>query len=117
MSDIAYQSFIIPQGATWTQSLVWKTGAPPTGVNLNGFTGRMQLRENAGAPNVAVELTSGNGRITVGNNGSITLSLSAAETAAVPARRYVYDLEMVSSGGLVTRLLEGTVTISPGVTR
>jgi len=117
MSAVASQPFIIPQGTTWTQSLVWKTGSPPTEVNLTGFTARMQLRENAGAPNAAIELNSSNGRITLGNAGSITLSLSAAETSAVPARRYVYDLEMVSSGGLVTRLLEGTATVSPEVTR
>lgn len=117
MSAVASQNFVIPQGTTWTQPLVWKTGSPPAAVNLSGFTARMQLRENAGAPNAAIELTTGNGRITLGGNGGITLSLSATETSAIPARRYRYDLEMVSSSGIVTRLLEGDVTVSPEVTR
>lgn len=51
------------------------------------------------------------------NAGVITLSLTATLTAGIPATRYVYDLEMISSGGVVTRLLEGYVTVTPEVTR
>jgi hypothetical protein len=47
----------------------------------------------------------------------VTLSLTAAVTAAIVAGVYVYDLELVSSGGIVTRLLQGTFTVSAEVTR
>lgn len=118
MSAVATQDLTIPQGATWSQALVWKTGSPASAVNLTGYSARMQLRVRPTSASFELELTSSNGRISLGTtNGTITLSLTATETAALEAGRYVYDLEMVSSGSVVTRLLEGTVTVSPEVTR
>ena len=86
-------------------------------MNTTGFSARMQLRTSYSAASASLELTTANGRISLTNAGVITLSLTATETAALAAGRYVYDLEMVSSGGQVTRLLEGVVTVSPEVTR
>jgi hypothetical protein len=77
----------------------------------------MQLRTSYSAATASLELTTANGRISLTNAGVITLALTATETAALAAGRYVYDLELVSSGGQVTRLLEGVVTVSPEVTR
>jgi hypothetical protein len=46
------------------------------------------------------------------------LALSAATTAAMAPGVYVYDLEIyTASDAVVKRLLEGTVTLSPEVTR
>lgn len=117
MSAVASHDLVIPQGSSWTQVLNWKTGSPAAFVNTTGFSARMQLRTSYSAASATLELTTANGRISLTNAGVITLSLSATETAALAAGRYVYDLELVSSGGLVTRLLEGIVTITPEVTR
>jgi hypothetical protein len=55
-----------------------------------------------------IELTTGNGRIALGGSaGTITLTISATDTAALTAGRGVYDLELVSGSGIVTRLLQG----------
>ena len=48
--------------------------------------------------------------------GKITAKLTNTETSAIAAGRYYYDLELVHSA-VVTRLLEGTVTITQEVTR
>jgi hypothetical protein len=117
MSAVASHDLTIPAGATYSQTLNWKTGSPAAFVNTTGFTARMQLRTSYSAASASLELTTANGRISLTNAGVITLSLTATETAALAAGRYVYDLEMVSSGGQVTRLLEGVVTVSPEVTR
>jgi hypothetical protein len=117
MSAVASHDLQIAQGATWSQVLNWKTGSPAAFVNTTGFSARMQLRTSYSAASASLELTTANGRISLTNAGVITLSLTATETAALAAGRYVYDLEMVSSGGQVTRLLEGVVTVSPEVTR
>ena len=117
MSAVASSDLQIPQGSTWTQVADWKTGSPAAFVNTTGYTARMQLRTSYSAASASLELTTTNGRISLTNAGVITLSLSATETAALSAGRYVYDLELVSSGGQVTRLLEGVVTVSPEVTR
>ena len=47
----------------------------------------------------------------------VTLNLIATdEQAAIDAGLYVYDLEL-STGGVRTRLIQGTVTVSGEVTR
>ena len=51
------------------------------------------------------------------NNGTVRIQLTAAETNALKAGRYVYDVEITSQGGSVTRVVEGQVEIMPGVTR
>ena len=118
----AQHDLVIEQGATWSQAVIWKTGSPATAVNLTGYTARMQLRSNITSSTIALSLTTGNSRIalTAGSGagaGTITLSITATDTAALAAGRYVYDLELVSSGGQVTRLMEGVVTVSAEVTR
>jgi hypothetical protein len=117
MSAVASHDLTIAAGATYSQTLNWKTGSPAAFVNTTGFTGRMQLRTSYTAATASLELTTANGRVSLTNAGVITLALTASETAALAAGRYVYDLELVSSGGVVTRLLEGVVTVSPEVTR
>lgn len=117
MSAVAPHNFVIPAGASWSQLINWKTGTPPVAVNTTNFSARMQLRASHSSAAVAVELTAANSRITLTNTGNITLSLSPTVTSAIAAGKYVYDLEMISSGGQVTRLLEGTITVTPEVTR
>ena len=107
---------LIPQGATFSRVILWK--ADNANVNLTGYTARMQLRTSAEAIATLEDLTTENGGITLGGTaGTITLSLTATETAALPATRAVYDLELISSGGVVTRLVEGVATITRNITR
>lgn len=117
MSAVASHDLTIPAGSTYSQTINWKVGSPAAFVNTTNYSARMQLRTSYSAANASLELTTANGRISLTNAGVITLALTATETAALAAGRYVYDLELVSSGGLVTRLLEGVVTVSPEVTR
>ena len=49
--------------------------------------------------------------------GLIDSSLSATETSAITAGYYVYDLEITSSGGVVTRVVEGKIQMKPEVTK
>jgi hypothetical protein len=114
----AIVNLTIEQGADWSQPLQWKTGTPAVAVNLTGYTARMQVRRTAASTEKTVELTTENGRITItAGTGTVALSLTAAVTAAIVAGVYVYDLELVSSGGIVTRLVQGTFTVSAEVTR
>lgn len=106
----------IPQGATFSRVIRWK--ADGVNVNLTGFTARAQIRPTPSSNTTTLSLTTENGRIALGGSaGTITLSISATDSAALTAGRYVYDLELVSAGGIVTRLLQGVVTVSANVTR
>ena len=50
--------------------------------------------------------------------GIITLSLTSAQTSALDApARYVYDVEVTNTtSGVVTRVIEGIITVRPNVT-
>jgi len=57
--------------------------------------------------------------VVTGNaNGEITLSMTAANTAALTPGRSVFDLLITApTSGIKTRVVEGIIVISPGVTR
>ena len=107
---------LIEQGATFSQLITYKEAG--VAVSLVGYTARMQVRSTLESATTVVELTTANGRIALGGAaGTITLTISATDTAALTAGRGVYDLELVSGSGIVTRLLQGVATISRNVTR
>jgi len=50
--------------------------------------------------------------------GTITLTMPATETALLGSGRHVYDVELTDiAANVVTRVLEGIVTVSPSVTK
>ena len=115
MSATTYD-ILIEQGATYGQLVTYKESG--VAVNLTGYTARMQVRSTLESASTVVELTTANGRIALGGAaGTISLTISATDTAALTAGRGVYDLELVSGSGIVTRLLQGVATISRNVTR
>ena len=78
----------------------------------------MMLRDAVESTSPFLTLTTENGGIALGGSaGTITLTISAAATAALTAASGCYDLELVSGSGLVTRLLQGRVVVSREVTR
>jgi len=82
-----------------------------TALNLTTYTGRAQMRKHFTS-------TAYNSFNVAGNaNGVITVSMNAATSANIAGGRYVWDLEMVSAGNVVSRIVEGIVTINPEVTR
>ena len=106
----------IEQGATFSQVITYKESG--VAINLTGYTARMQVRSTLESATSVVELTTANSRIALGGvAGTISLTISATDTAALTAGRGVYDLELVSGSGIVTRLLQGVCTISRNVTR
>lgn len=112
----AQVNLLIEQGATFVQQLSWVSGTGEP-VNLSGYSARMQIRASVRSPDVILELTTENGGISLGGvTGSVRLQISADQSATLPARGGVYDLELVQDG-IVTRLIEGEVAVSPEVTR
>lgn len=107
----------INQGATFELTITWKDSAG-TAINLTGYTARMQVRETYSSSSTIVSLTNGSGITLGGAAGTIAILISATTTAALTAPfSGVYDLELVSAGGVVTRLLQGAATVTPEVTR
>jgi hypothetical protein len=50
-------------------------------------------------------------------DGTVELTMDANTTHKITAGRYVYDCEVRSPGGTITRLIEGIVTVTPQVTK
>lgn len=104
------------QGATFSYVLTWKVD--DVAVNLTSYTARLQARTTPAATATALSMTTSGGGITLGGAaGTITLARTATQTAALTPGRYVYDLELESAGGVVTRLIEGELIVHAEVTR
>ena len=89
-----------------------------TPIDLTGFTARMQIRAKIDDDVIIKELTTSSGDIAVNNTTkTITLTIPAYVTAAFTFSTAVYSLEMISSGGQVTTLCNGTITLVKEVTR
>ena len=107
----------IEQGTTYSQRLTWKIDS--NAVNLTGYTARMKVRavnRRDREPLISLTSSAGGGITLGGSAGTIDIAISAASTASLVPEKYTYDLELVSSGGVVTRLVKGTVTVAAEVT-
>lgn len=108
----------IEQGATFRKTVVWKSGSPPAPVNLTGCVARMHVRSEIKATDVLLDLSTANGGITLGGtSGVVELVQTDEQTAAITWVSGVYDLEVEFANGEVRRLLYGSVSVSPEVTR
>ncbi len=122
----------IEQGSTFGRLISVEQpnlAADPTGqtfenFNLAGFTARMHIRRTIDTASPMIILTTENGRIAInpniaGNatkNNEISLMITAADTATITTSG-VYDLEIISAGGTVSKVIRGDVTLIPEVTR
>ena len=87
-------------------------------VDLTGFSARMQIRAKLDDTAVIHELTSENSGILINNTTkTITLQIPATTTTTFTFQSAVYSLELVSSGGEVTQLVNGSLSLVREVTR
>lgn len=106
----------IEQGATFNYPITWKPGGVT--ADLTGFTARMEIRPSIDSDVVLARLDTINGSILIdGLLGKVTLYLTDAQTALLKFDDAVYDLELVAPNEEVTRLIEGSVSLSREVTR
>jgi hypothetical protein len=104
------------QGSDWFLSLEYKDGAGNP-INLTGYTAAMQLRQYYESTTAVLTLNSTTGITITPATGKLDIHATATQTAAVPAGKYVYDLEIKSTGNIVTRLIQGVITVSAEATR
>jgi len=112
-----YSDQYLEQGSTFSSQLALTDdyGSP---YNLIGFTVISRAKKSYMTANVAFNFTTA---ITDAKNGIITLSLDAPTTANIPYGKYVYDVivsisNAENTGNVISRILEGQIFVSPGVT-
>jgi len=106
-----YQNLYLEQGSSFAFTItlddVYGDVYALTGANVYS-----KMRYSYYTPNVAATFAT----TISANTGQVTFSLDSANTANITPGRYVYDTTITNSG-VVTRILEGIIDVSPGVTR
>lgn len=100
---------VIEQGATFSKAFTVSS------TNLSTYAARAQGRTSHASSTIAITFTTAIAYSSP--NSTITLSLTAAETAALTAPSSgVFDVEYFLSA-VVGRAVEGSYTVTPEVTR
>lgn len=114
-----YSNITIDQGSTFSFTIDLDNLATGTDATLTSHTGAGSIRKSYGSSTRSAAFTvkgtqSGAATMTSADKG-LTVSLTATQTSALKAGRYVYDIE-IRSGSTITRVLEGQVEVTPRVT-
>lgn len=100
---------------TYTSGGVIEYNSP---IDLSAYNARMQVRAKIDSADILLELTSLNGGIVLDNVAkTITLNMTAEQTAAFTFTTGVYGTELYTSGGLVVPFAVGTISTEKEVTR
>jgi hypothetical protein len=110
----AYVELIMDQGTSFNNVINLTDDLSNASLNILGYTVRSQMRRSYYSANATANITC---TITNSSNGEITMSMTAANTTLIKAGRYLFDLETVDTNGIVNRVLEGIITVTPQITR
>ena len=105
-------NFILEQGATFNRILTLKEDSGV--MDLTGYSVASLMRSTHDSSTVVGTFTC---TISNASAGQITMNMTNSTTGAIEEAIYVYDIEITSGAGVVTRLMQGTVTVNPEVTR
>lgn len=105
-------NLVIDQGSTFSVDLNL-TDDNGDALDLAQYSATSQLRKWYTSVSFVPFTTSVNALA-----GTVTLSLTACQTANLTAGRYVYDVELTENyTNTISRIIEGIVTVTPNVTR
>jgi non-ribosomal peptide synthetase component F len=120
----------VEQGAPFSKTITLQVPSSSVNLdlvpmNLNGYTGSAQIREQWHLPNAlatfAVTFPSGSTTLPTGSvasQGRVTIDLTLEQVNSMPAWvRGVWDLFLTPTGGSNFKVLYGEVWIIPRVTR
>ena len=116
-------NFVIEQGTTLNFEIEYKDSDNQP-IDLSSHTGRMQIKDKPGGNITHLTLTNtlatdGTGLdLTQAGSGKLKVIISAHSSSLLEFNKASYDLEVATSDTypIVTRLLQGTVTLDKEVT-
>ncbi len=114
-SLVGTYNLIIPQGSDVTINLTYKISNQV--VDTTGYSGKLQVRDTYGGT-VLLEMTSEDFEILFSDTApNIVLKFPNAKTTAMTTYTgMIYDVEITSGAGMVTRVLKGTFKLDREVT-
>lgn len=102
---------VINQKASFEVTFNIKEGN--TALNLTGYTTAAALKTDFNTPdNQSIAFSTAIANATA---GQVTMSLTPTQTANLNLQRYYYDFTITANTGFKTRVVEGTVKVSGGV--
>jgi len=103
----------IYRGTSFAETFVWTENGLP--VDLTTWQAKIQIKPDSGTP--AYTLSSADGQIILGADGSIAVTLDPAFTATMAVGSYDWDILLMDATGFIQPpLLYGIVTVYQGVT-
>lgn len=105
-----YADFSIDQGSDFYAEIT-VADAVNSDLDLTDYTVKAQFRNSIANPDGYAL------RASVIDASTISLELSHQETANLRVHRYFYDVLIISPANFVTRIAEGLLEVTPGVTR
>ena len=110
----AYVELIVDQGSSFNNVITLTDDITNANINISGYTVRSQMRRSYYSTNASANITC---TITNASQGEITMRMSAGTTANIKSGRYLFDLQTVDLSGVVSRVLEGIITVTPRISR
>jgi hypothetical protein len=102
----------VDAGATYS-NIITVTASNGQALDLTSYTVASQMRKSYSSSTVYAFTASVYDAVT----GKIRLQLTNTQSEAIPAGRWLYDVEITSPSGTKTRVVEGIVTVNPQITQ
>jgi hypothetical protein len=102
----------VDAGSTYS-NIITVTASNGQPLNLTGYTVASQMRKSYQSSTAYAFVSN----IQSAANGQIRLQLTDEQSALIPGGRWLYDVEITSSSGVTTRVVEGIVTVTPQITQ
>lgn len=104
-------NLIIPQGTDFQNSFILED-VNNTPINLSAYSGISQIKKHPSSrTNVGFAVSFPNPTL-----GQVKISLASTITSQIKPGKYVYDVLLTDGAGVKTRVVEGTATVTAGVT-
>lgn len=123
----ATKKYTIAQGSTWTFKAIYYYPNPdPTAIYIHGpprdltdYQAVLQVRRNERDSVSLLTATTSNGLISIPDptNGEVIVNVPDEITKLLDFDCGVFELQVISPGGEVTRLIKAEVELSLGVNR
>lgn len=110
----AYVELYLDQGSDFNNIINLTDDVTNAPINVAGYLIKSQIKRSYYSANVTANITC---TVTDASNGEIKLSMTAANTAKIKAGRYVFDVKTTDTLNIVSRVLEGIITVTPQVTK
>lgn len=110
----AFIEIYIDQGTTFRNVINLADDLTNVPINVANYEVKCEMRRSYYSQN-----TSGIINCDVGNssNGEIIMSMTPANTANLKPGRHLFDVKTTDTQGVVNRVLEGIIHVTPQVTR